>query len=62
VRGANTRGGHGVPPLTNPATKPTVIAASTVLDGKGRVLRNVRIVIEGPKIVGVIQEAEKKQD
>ena len=30
-----------------------VIAASTVLDGKGRVLRNTRIVIEGSKIVAI---------
>lgn len=30
-----------------------VIAASTVLDGKGRVLRNTRIVVEGSKIVAI---------
>ena len=30
-----------------------VIAASTVLDGKGRVLRNTRVVIEGSKIVRI---------
>jgi len=30
-----------------------VIAASTVLDGKGRVLRNTRIVVEGSKIVAL---------
>ena len=30
-----------------------VIAASTLLDGKGRVLRNTRIVIEGSRIVAV---------
>ena len=33
--------------------KHIVIAASTVLDGKGRVLRNTRIVIEGSKIVAI---------
>jgi imidazolonepropionase-like amidohydrolase len=33
--------------------KPIVIAASTVLDGKGHVLRNTRIVIEGSKIVRI---------
>jgi imidazolonepropionase-like amidohydrolase len=33
--------------------KRIVIAASTVLDGKGRVLRNTRIVIEGSKIVAI---------
>src|SRR5216684_1727795 len=34
-------------------TKRIVIAASTVLDGKGHVLHNTRIVIEGSKIVTV---------
>ena len=34
-------------------TKRIVIAASTVLDGKGGVLRNTRIVIEGSKIVAI---------
>ena len=33
--------------------KPIVIAASTVLDGKGRVLHDTRIVIEGSKIVRI---------
>ncbi|HXF41860.1 MAG TPA: amidohydrolase family protein [Blastocatellia bacterium] len=33
-----------------------VIAASTMLDGKGRVLHNVRIVIEGSKIVAIETE------
>jgi imidazolonepropionase-like amidohydrolase len=36
-----------------PSQKRIIIAASTVLDGKGRVLRNIRIVIEGPKIVAI---------
>ncbi|HKR02596.1 MAG TPA: amidohydrolase family protein [Pyrinomonadaceae bacterium] len=37
-----------------PARRPrTVIAASTILDGKGRVLRNTRIVIEDSKIVAI---------
>src|SRR2546423_3057599 len=36
-----------------PAPKRTVVAASTILDGKGRVLRNTRIVIEGSKIVAL---------
>jgi len=36
-----------------PQKKRTVIAASTLLDGKGRVLRNTRIVIEGSKIVAI---------
>ncbi|MEK6302776.1 MAG: hypothetical protein AABO41_18860, partial [Acidobacteriota bacterium] len=34
-------------------TKRIVIAASAVLDGRGRVLRNTRIVIEGSKIVAL---------
>jgi len=34
-----------------PAHKRIVIAASTVLDGRGRILRDARIVIEGSKIV-----------
>jgi hypothetical protein len=34
-------------------SKRIVIAASAVLDGKGRVLRNTRIVIEGSKIVAI---------
>lgn len=37
--------------------KRIVIAASTVLDGKGRVLRNTRIVIEGSKIVAIDPKA-----
>ena len=41
----------------NPAPKRIVIAASTVLDGKGRVLRNTRIVIEGSKIVAINPKA-----
>jgi imidazolonepropionase-like amidohydrolase len=35
----------------------TVIAASTILDGKGKVLRNTRIVIEGSKIVAINPKA-----
>src|SRR5712692_4835724 len=33
--------------------KRIVIAASAVLDGKGRVLHNTRIVIEGSKMVAI---------
>src|SRR5215467_9750614 len=33
--------------------KQIVIRASTVLDGKGRVLHDTRIVVEGPKIVAI---------
>ena len=38
-------------------TKRIVIAASTVLDGKGHVLRNTHIVIEGAKIVAIDPKA-----
>jgi imidazolonepropionase-like amidohydrolase len=37
--------------------KRIIIAASTVLDGKGHVLRNTRIVIEGGKIVAIDPKA-----
>ena len=37
--------------------KRIVIAASSVFDGKGRVLRNTRIVIEGSKIVAIDPKA-----
>jgi imidazolonepropionase-like amidohydrolase len=39
------------------ASKRMVIAASTVLDGKGRVLHNTRIVIDGSKIVAIDPKA-----
>jgi imidazolonepropionase-like amidohydrolase len=37
--------------------KRIVIAASAALDGKGRVLHNIRIAIEGPKIVAIDPKA-----
>jgi imidazolonepropionase-like amidohydrolase len=37
--------------------KRVVIAASVVLDGRGRVLRNTRIVVEGSKIVAIDPKA-----
>src|SRR5438445_11556156 len=37
--------------------KRIVIAATSVLDGKGQVLRNTRIVIEGSKIVAIDPKA-----
>lgn len=40
--------------------KRIVIAAGTLLDGKGRVLHNVRIVIEGSKIVAVETKPDPK--
>ena len=42
-----------VAPQTSPPNKRIVIAAATVLDGKGGVLRNTRIVVEGSKIVRI---------
>jgi imidazolonepropionase-like amidohydrolase len=38
-------------------SKPIVIAASAALDGKGHVLHDTRIVVEGPKIVAIDQTA-----
>jgi len=39
-------------------SKRIVIAASTVLDGKGHVLHDTRIVIEGSKIAAIDPKAE----
>src|SRR6266852_5187595 len=45
-------------PVQTPARdKRIVLAASVVLDGNGRVLRNTRIVIEGSKIVAIDPKA-----
>ena len=43
----------GVPAGTSQPPKQIVIAASTVLDGKGGVLHNTRVVVEGSKIVRI---------
>src|SRR5258706_15953403 len=51
---AGTRGIAAQTPLPG---KRIVIAASTVLDGKGRVLHDTRIVIEGSKIVAIDPKA-----
>ena len=40
-----------------PTEKRIVIAAGTVLDGRGHVLHNTRIVIEGSKIVAIDSKA-----
>ena len=40
-----------------PQPKRLIIAISTLFDGKGHVLRNTRIVIEGSKIVGIDPKA-----
>ena len=46
-----------VSPQAPPHSKRIVIAASAVLDGKGHVLRDTRIVIEGSKIVALDPKA-----
>lgn len=45
-----------------PSTHRIVIAAGTVLDGKGKSLKNVRITIEGSKIVAVNPDVEGRVD
>ena len=47
------------PPVAGQTAAPRriVIAASTVLDGKGHVLRNTRIVVEGRRIVAIDPKA-----
>jgi imidazolonepropionase-like amidohydrolase len=42
---------------TPPPSKPIVIAASVLLDGRGRVLHDTRVVIEGSKILAVDHNA-----
>ena len=42
---------------TVPSSKRIVIAASTVLDGKGHVLHDIRIAVEGSKIVALDPQA-----
>src|SRR5436190_24181334 len=44
--------------LAQAQSKRIVIAASVVLDGKGQVIRNTRIVIQGSKIVAIDPKAE----
>lgn len=46
-----------IPAQTPAPGKRIVIAASTVLDGKGHVWRNTRIVVEGAKIVAIDPKA-----
>jgi imidazolonepropionase-like amidohydrolase len=56
---ALAQGVFSQPPLQN---KRIVIAASTVLDGKGHVLHNTRIVIEGSRILAIHLEDDSKAD
>ena len=45
-----------------PAPKRTVVAASTMLDGRGNIVRDIHIVIEGSKIVSVERNAKGPAD
>jgi imidazolonepropionase-like amidohydrolase len=42
---------------TPPSPQRIVLAASTVLDGKGHILRNTRIVVENSKIIALDPKA-----
>src|SRR5438067_7670938 len=48
---------EGIRAQTTQQYKRTVIAASAVLDGRGRVIRDTRIVVEGSKIVAIDPKA-----
>jgi imidazolonepropionase-like amidohydrolase len=48
--------------LDPPAGRRVVIAADVVLDGRGGVLRDVRIVVEGGKIVAIETNKDRIQD
>jgi imidazolonepropionase-like amidohydrolase len=48
---------HRISGQTPSVNKRIVIAASTALDGRGRVLRDTRIVVEGSKIVAIDPKA-----
>src|SRR3989475_7287988 len=50
---------QGIRAQTTKQHKRIVIAASTVLDGKGRVLHDTRIVIEGSKIIAIDPKASR---
>jgi hypothetical protein len=47
---------------TSASTHRIVMAAGTVLDGKGNTLKDVRIAIEGSKIVAVTSNTEGPVD
>jgi imidazolonepropionase-like amidohydrolase len=53
----SARGGSSASSTTSQTNKRIVIAASTVLDGKGGVLHHTRIVIEGGKIAAIDPKA-----
>jgi imidazolonepropionase-like amidohydrolase len=43
-------------------TRRIIIAANTALDGKGHTLHNVRIVVEGSRIVAINADAKGRVD
>ena len=45
--------GPRIPAQTLASPHPTVIGASLVIGGKGHVLHDIRVVIEGPKMVAI---------
>ena len=51
-----------IPAQAAPSTHRIVIAAGTLLDGRGKSLKNVRIAIEGSKIVAVNPDVEGPVD
>ena len=48
---------HGIPPSFG-GTRRIIIAGNDIFDGKGSVLHNTRIVIEGSRIIAVTPAAE----
>lgn len=50
------------PAQVRPSTHRIIIAASTLLDGKGGALKDVRIAVEGSKIVAVDSNMEGPVD
>jgi imidazolonepropionase-like amidohydrolase len=53
----SSQGASQAPTQASAKSKRIVIAASTVLDGKGHVLQDTRIVVEGSKIVAINPKA-----
>src|ERR1700683_1906120 len=54
--------GPEIPVQTLASPHPTVLAANVVIDGKGHILHDVRIVIEGSKIVSIDPKGEGPVD
>ncbi|HEX3579957.1 MAG TPA: amidohydrolase, partial [Thermoanaerobaculia bacterium] len=47
---------------TNLTAQPVVIRAARVIDGRGHVMSNASVVVEGGKIVRVVTDASKRND